>query len=204
MYSIVIPIPDFTITETQDEFNKRHSIGATAHLMNHMYSLVNHNYDTRITKRGGVRIDPLLTLLNELDQSLLDNQCWLITNRNRSDNYVRIQSGNKNYRGHSIFFTRYYNYQPPKGILIRHRCDNRNCMNPYHLHLGTAKDNARDTMCRSRNGRGANTDTKLETVIAIQQLLTTDLTMKEIAYQLGVSEYVVHGVKYKRAWQYVT
>ena len=204
MYTIVIPIPDFTITETQSEFNERHSIGATSHLMKHMYSLVDTNYDTRITKRGGVRIDPLLTLLNELDETLLDNQCWLITNRLRQDNYVRISSGDKNYRGHSIFFTAYYKCCPLKGIVIRHRCDNRNCMNPYHLHLGTAIDNARDTKLRSGNARGANTDTKLETIIAIQQLLTTDLTMKEIAYQLGVSEYVVHGVKYKRAWQYVT
>lgn len=32
----------------------------------------------------------------------------------------------------------------PKGMQINHRCDNKLCVNPYHLYLGTSADNARD------------------------------------------------------------
>lgn len=32
----------------------------------------------------------------------------------------------------------------PTGLLVRHTCDIKLCVNPYHLILGTAKDNAAD------------------------------------------------------------
>jgi hypothetical protein len=38
----------------------------------------------------------------------------------------------------------------PIGIVLRHKCDNRMCMNPNHLLLGTPKDNVRDMMRRRR------------------------------------------------------
>lgn len=38
----------------------------------------------------------------------------------------------------------------PKGMLIRHTCDNTLCINPKHLLLGTAKDNYDDMVSRNR------------------------------------------------------
>lgn len=39
----------------------------------------------------------------------------------------------------------------PEGLAVLHRCDNRACINPQHLFVGTWKDNADD---RDAKGRG--------------------------------------------------
>lgn len=38
----------------------------------------------------------------------------------------------------------------PDGKMILHGCDNRRCVNPHHLRVGTAKDNAWDAIDRGR------------------------------------------------------
>lgn len=37
-----------------------------------------------------------------------------------------------------------------KGLVVRHTCDNRRCVNPEHLLIGTQKDNCNDARVRGR------------------------------------------------------
>jgi hypothetical protein len=39
----------------------------------------------------------------------------------------------------------------PEGLSCLHHCDNRLCINPTHLHIGTAQDNTDDMVSRGRH-----------------------------------------------------
>lgn len=80
--------------------------------------------------------------------------CWLSTRRVSSNGYVTISHGKKKqYAAHRLSFE--LTYGPiPEGLLVRHKCDVKHCCNPYHLELGTQKDNMRDRKERRPGGYG--------------------------------------------------
>ena len=62
------------------------------------------------------------------------------------------KNGYGSYRGGYAHREYYQDFKGniPDGMIVMHKCDNRRCVNPDHLVLGTTKDNIHDMLNKGR------------------------------------------------------
>jgi len=95
------------------------------------------------------------------------------------------------------------------GLHVLHKCDNRKCIKPEHLFLGTNADNVRDRVAKGRSHRPKgelNPKVKLtvEKVKFIKQYPKTYGYRKRLAEMFNISVDVVSDIKSGRTWQEVS
>jgi len=92
----------------------------------------------------------------------------------------------------------------PKGMIIRHLCNNPSCINPEHLKIGTHYDNVQDRVKSNRSAIGSNNGrSKLteEDIIKIRNNNTTSLADLAIIY--NVTNKAVSNIKNDKNWKHV-
>jgi hypothetical protein len=88
-----------------------------------------------------------------------------------------------------------------------HRCDNRACVNPDHLFLGTYLDNNRDMTAKGRHGYGglpgeSHHQARLtaKQVREIRLARKAGVTGRELASRYGVSGSAIYSAANGRTW----
>jgi hypothetical protein len=87
----------------------------------------------------------------------------------------------------------------PAGLHVCHACDNRSCVNPEHLWLGTNADNIADKVRKNRSARGAAKLTADE-VQKIRQRLEAGTPRLQLAYEYGVTKATIRNIHKYRSW----
>jgi hypothetical protein len=76
--------------------------------------------------------------------------CWEWQGANNGKGYGCFgKEGSRPYYAHR-FSWELHAGPIPDGLFVLHRCDNRRCVNPEHLFLGTQGDNMRDMIAKGR------------------------------------------------------
>lgn len=118
------------------------------------------------------------------------NGCWICTSHSKSYGYPYITLNYKRKRLSRIIYELFYK-KIPEGMIIMHKCDNPNCINPEHLILGTSKDNTQDMLNKKRNKYGeskANSKLKSEDVKYIK---SCNIGCTTLAKKYNVSQTLI-------------
>lgn len=102
-----------------------------------------------------------------------------------------------------------YRGEIPKGLCVLHKCDNRLCVNPDHLFLGTKADNNTDRAQKGRNAdmRGMKSSCAKLTdaeVLDIYRRAWAGENQDEIAAEYGIIQQNVSRIKLGKSWTHIT
>ena|SRR3990167_10446152 len=147
------------------------------------------------------------TLRNQIltRHAVNENGCWLWTGRKDRRGYSCIRFENKAHKGHRVSYQLFIG-EIPEGMCVCHRCDTLNCVNPYHLFLGTQKDNMRDCLLKGRyaNSKGdSNPNHKLtkDQVIFIRKSVQSGVTIRHLEKELNTPYSTIWSICKGRSWQ---
>lgn len=133
------------------------------------------------------------------------DDCWPWLGFIEPQGYGRTSISHRNIGAHRVSYM-LANGPIPDGQVVRHSCDNRACVNPAHLLVGTQGDNVRDAVARDRIAHGTrvwNAVLDESTVREIRRLRRAGWATAGIARHLGFNDQAVRDVVSGRTWRRV-
>ena len=130
-------------------------------------------------------------------------ECWIWNGSTGKNGYGRIGAG----RGRSPLLAHRASWMVhvgpiPHGLLVCHTCDVRNCVNPEHLFLGTAKDNTMDMISKGRMSVGESRPNAVLTDETARELraYSGPMTQSQLGELYGISQSHVSSVINGKRW----
>lgn len=147
--------------------------------------------------------------VNDIDgrYTIIESGCWEWQWGLDSHGYGQMKLNGSSFRAHRASWIK-HNGPIPEGLNVLHSCDNRRCINPDHLFLGTHQDNMDD---RENKGRGAchkgdnNGRASLSSndVFRIRARLTEGVSCAILAREYNVTWTTIQNIKVGRTWRHL-
>lgn len=138
---------------------------------------------------------------------------WIAAIRNPTGGYGCIKFRGKIVDAHRVSWI-IHKGEIPEGLLVCHTCDNRKCVNPAHLFLGTQRDNMQDCLDKGRlvtpegfrfqdGFKPPNRTLKEEEIEKVKSAIfgRGGKTLKEVAKELGIKYQLVRDINSQRTYK---
>jgi hypothetical protein len=131
---------------------------------------------------------------------------WIGAPKGRKDLYGQVKRPDgRNQSTHRFLYEQLNNVVLPRFTLVCHHCDNKRCVRPDHLFIGTSKDNSQDCQQKGRrNFQIGNANFRRGEQIAWSKLTPELVIVIRNHYAIfggtrAIAEVI--GISYKVAWK---
>ena len=139
--------------------------------------------------------NPYTVFLRNVDAKDFDsNLCWPWKGAGKGNGYGNVRLGDKNITAHRLSYKLFWG-DVPDGMDVCHLCDNRWCVNPDHLFIGTRAENVADCVSKGRASGGNRKHLKENTIQEINRRLHAGVPPSRIADSLNVNYGTVTAIK---------
>ena len=129
--------------------------------------------------------------------------CWEWQGAGLASGYGMLRVGNRMKLAHRVSWE-LANGPLPDGMCVCHHCDNPKCVNPAHLFAGTARDNSRDMVNKSRSAYGERHPLhKLNSDIVREILTHPEISASEFGRRLEVTQARVSKIRRGKGWRHI-
>lgn len=142
-----------------------------------------------------------------MGEKMIDGPCILHKGAT-CDGYGVKKFNRKTVRSHRLAYCqeKMISLEAISGKIVMHLCDNRLCVNPKHLKLGTHAENCADKVQKGRQARGekgGNAKLKDAEVHEIISMIKAGDSNNSIAKAYGVSLMCISRIRAKKTWRHL-
>lgn len=120
--------------------------------------------------------------------------CWVFLGAGKGNGYGSVTVAGKQISAHRRAYELFCG-PVRKGLDVCHTCDNRWCVNPDHLFVGTRKTNMEDCIAKGRTAGGNRKYLTESQVQEIHRRLKSGMSMRRISQQMDVNYGTVSAIK---------